>query len=291
MDQADQGHTTGSSRHPRVCSDCITLTRTSHPLQRSYSSAAAAEASPSASASDSSPAVPPVTAHAAPASDYSIYSGLLLSRPPLLTRLPTPFEESFYFYQKRLNERLTLPFTRYFYFKKDTPAFIDWKLKAKERDWQAARELGGYNAFRDDAWNDELLVGDELSKTTGMVDKLVKESVLRAVEGKDGQVRELEVDEVEEASKGEGKEGDAKAAALAVKPLPRTTEADKTNDQTRLDRKLNRTLYLCVKRATGGWGFPAGAIEGRENLHDVRGPVSFFSLRPLFSSKVPHTNN
>ena len=179
-----------------------------------------------------------------------------------------------------------MPFTRYFYFKKDTPAFIDWKLKVKERDWQPARELGGYNAFRDDAWNDELLVGDDLSKTTGMVDKLVKESVLRAVEGKDGLVRELEAGEVEEGITAEGEEGDAKAAAMAVKPLPRTTQADKTNDQTRLDRKLNRTLYLCVKRATGGWGFPAGAIEGRENLHDVREPLSF----PSLSSPFPRQN-
>jgi large subunit ribosomal protein L46 len=207
-----------------------------------------------------------------------VHSGLVLSRPPLLTKLPTPFEESFYFYQKRLNERLTLPFTRYFYYKKDTPAFIDWKLKAKERNWQPARELGGYNAYAEDAWNDEILVGSDLSKTAGMVDKLVKESVVRAVEGKDGQVREVGVEEQEkETASDEAKED---SAVTQVKPFPRATEADRAKELTRLDRKLHRTLYLCVKRANGGWGFPAGAIEGRENLHDV----SCFHHCPISSS-------
>jgi hypothetical protein len=156
-----------------------------------------------------------------------------------------------------------MPFTRYFYFKKDTPALADWKAKASERDWQPARELGGYNPYREDAWNDELLVGDKLSETTSMVDALVKESIPRVVDEKEK--------EEESEGKGEGeKVGEKKEEVVVVKPLPRITEADRTNDQTRLDRKLNRTLYLCVKRANGGWGLPAGAIEGRENLRDVR---------------------
>jgi 8-oxo-dGTP pyrophosphatase MutT (NUDIX family) len=55
------------------------------------------------------------------------------------------------------------------------------------------------------------------------------------------------------------------------RPLTRITEADRKGDQRRLDRKLNRTLYLVVKRegAYGGWGFPSGRVEGRENLHQV----------------------
>lgn len=245
--------TTGSSKHPRVCSDCIT--RISRPSQRFYS-AAAVESSPKPTDGPSM-TIPPITTNAA-SPEYAIHSGLLLSRPPLLTKPATPFEESFYFYQKRLNERLVMPFTRYFYFKKDTPALADWKLKAGERDWQPARELGGYNPYRDEAWNDELLVGDKLSGTTAMVDSLIKESIPRAVEGKDGQMMEIKP----------GEEGSS-PETMVVKPLARITEADKSNDETRLDRKLNRTLYLCVKRENGGWGLPAGALDGRENLRDV----------------------
>jgi large subunit ribosomal protein L46 len=76
-----------------------------------------------------------------------------------LTKPPTAFEKSFFFYQKRLNERLVMPFSRYFYFKKDTPADTDWKIKARERGGASQRELGGYQAYGEEAWNDELLVG------------------------------------------------------------------------------------------------------------------------------------
>jgi large subunit ribosomal protein L46 len=92
-------------------------------------------------------------------SEYITKSGILLSRPPLLTKPPTAFEKSFFFYQKRLNERLVMPFSRYFYFKKDTPADTDWKIKARERGGASQRELGGYQAYGEEAWNDELLVG------------------------------------------------------------------------------------------------------------------------------------
>jgi large subunit ribosomal protein L46 len=201
-----------------------------------------------------------VTANASTA-EYITHSGILLSRPPLLTNPPTAFEKAFYFYQKRLNERLVMPFTRYFYFKKDTPALADWKIKAAERDWQPARELGGYNAHREDAWNDELLVGDKLSETSSLVDALVNEATPRAIVGKDGKPIEATEEEM----------------VRVQKPLGRITEADRTNDQKRLDRKLNRTLYLCVKREKGGWGFPAGALEGRENLDQVCACFTCFS--------------
>lgn len=152
-----------------------------------------------------------------------------------------------------------MPFTRYFYFKKDTPALTDWKIKAAERGWQPARELGGYNPYRDEAWNDELLVGDPLSKTSTMVDALLDESVSRAVEGKDGLPQIISKDD----------------AVPAERPLSRTTQADRAHDLKRLDRKLDSTLYLCVKRANGGgWGLPAGVLEGRESLLQVGLPIS-----------------
>jgi len=149
-----------------------------------------------------------------------------------------------------------MPFTRYFYFKKDTPADNDWKLKARERNGAAARELGGYQAYGDMAWNDEILVGDQMSQPRHVIESLVRDAEVRAVEGKDGVVAEGGV--------GEGVDG-----PRVERPLERFTEADVKKDVRRLDRKLARTLYLCVKREEGRWGFPSGVLIGRENLHQV----------------------
>jgi large subunit ribosomal protein L46 len=199
--------------------------------------------------------VPPVTSSNAIA-PYIVKSGILLSRPPLVTKILTPFEKAFYFYQKRLNERLAMPFTRYFYFKKDTPADNDWKRKAVERNGSAARELGGYQPYGKLGWNDEVLVGDNISEPQVMVETLVKDAVMR-VEGEE----ELETME-----------------ANVERPLERWTEADKMRDMKRLDRKLARTLYLLVKAENGKWTLPSGTLVGRENLHQVYDPLAFYDL-------------
>ncbi|CAG8974119.1 hypothetical protein HYALB_00002755 [Hymenoscyphus albidus] len=247
----------GASRNPRMCSQCISnISRIS--ARRAY----AVESN----VLDPVPNLPPIVdqkaASIAPvtasqgSTPYITKTGILLSRPPLLTRNLTSFEKAFFFYQKRLNERLALPFTRYFYFKKGSPADADWKLKAKDRGGAAARDLGGYNAYGEFGWNDELLVGDKLSDPQTTVESLVKDSVVRAVEGKDGQAVEVKLGEGEEAAK-------------IDMPEPRETAADQENLLQALDRKLDRTLYLCVQRKNGGWGFPAGEMIGRESLHQA----------------------
>jgi large subunit ribosomal protein L46 len=161
-----------------------------------------------------------------------------------------------------------MPFTRYFYFKKDTPADTDWKIKARERNGVAARELGGYRAYGEEAWNDELLVTDLEEKGKGMgrmglaepkhlFESLLREARVRAVEGKDGAAVEVQ-------------EGDQVHVDRELqRPMGRWTEADRKGDVRRLDRQLARTLYLVVKREEGGWGFPAGELVERENLHQV----------------------
>ena len=63
----------------------------------------------------------------------TIKAGVVLSRPPLMTAEEHPFETAFHLYQRRLNERLALPFTQYFHFKKGTPAFEHWRTKRRER--------------------------------------------------------------------------------------------------------------------------------------------------------------
>ncbi|KAH6664889.1 putative 54S ribosomal protein L17, mitochondrial [Halenospora varia] len=252
-------------RSTRVCSDCISKSSTSslrpytNTTRRSYAVAAAAIKTTDGNAFDHKVrSAPPVTGTLEP-SHYTTKAGILLSRPPLLTRNLDPFEKAFFFYQKRLNERLAIPFTRYFYFKKDTPADADWKLKAKERNWAAARDLGGYQAYGKEGWNDEVLVGDRTAEPGFAIKKLIEDSMVRAVEGKDGQAVEVKPGEV-----AEGQEE-------IIKPKERKTKSDKKNRREKLDRKLDRTLYLVVKRKGNGrgWELPCGELVGRENLHQA----------------------
>lgn len=105
-------------------------------------------------------------------------------------------------------------------------------------------------------WNDELLVRDKaITEPKHVQDLLVEDSKVKATEGRD------------EAGLEEG-EGEK---SLLVVPEGRRTESDKKRDVKMLDRELGRTLYLVVKRAGGGWGFPSGELVGRENLHQVCG--------------------
>jgi len=204
--------------------------------------------------------LPLVSPHA-DAPTYKTFTGVVLSRPPLITPVQSEFEKAFYFYQKRLNERLVLPFTRYFYHKSGTPADADWKVKAKERNWAPAKELGGYNPYDKDAgWHDELLVKDKaITEQEHIRDLLIEDAKPRATPGQEK--------EGTETADQEGEEGGEKS--LLVTPLSRKTESDEKNDVRKLDRKLDRTLYLLVKRANGGWGFPSAQLVGKENLHQV----------------------
>ncbi|KAI5795716.1 putative 54S ribosomal protein L17, mitochondrial [Geopyxis carbonaria] len=178
--------------------------------------------------------------HAAAAvatSPYRIASSVVLSRAPLLTRDLDAFEESYYFYQRRLNQRLALPFTRYFYFKKDSPGDLEWKAKQKKRGGDV------YTGFGARGWADELVVGDETHKE------------------KDFGYQRL----VETTVSGEDVEDEKR---VLDRPFPRETEADKTGDTARLDRKLQRTLYLLVQGKEAGWTFPTALLQGRENLRE-----------------------
>ncbi|RMZ80940.1 hypothetical protein DV737_g2781, partial [Chaetothyriales sp. CBS 132003] len=74
--------------------------------------------------------------------------GIVLSRAPLLTPDAHPFETAYHLYQRRLNERLVLPFTQYLYYKRGTPK---------------------------DSWHDEALVGDECGSDQHILEQLVDE--------------------------------------------------------------------------------------------------------------------
>jgi large subunit ribosomal protein L46 len=181
---------------------------------------------------------------------YIVKAGVVLSRPPLLTPDPHPFETAYYLYQRRLNERLVLPFTQYFYYKRGTPAYEHWRSKRRERAGAAARDLGAYNAYSDEGWNDEVLTGNQDGKPDQIVKKLIDE---------EGRAAEFTTED----------------ADLALAGLRRTTPADEKNDQKSLERSLTRTLYLLVKRRTtegqkgSQWAFPTAPIVGNEGLKEV----------------------
>ncbi|KAJ3580021.1 hypothetical protein NPX13_g544 [Xylaria arbuscula] len=263
-------------RQANVCASCRNV------QLRPYSAAAEAAAMAEAhhlKPTESNPH-PPFTASRR--AEYRIRSGVILTRAPLITRALTPFENSFFFYQKRLNERLVLPFRHTFYFKKDTAADLDWRIKFEERGSIAAKELGRYYAQGRNAWNDELLVGSTLSNEERVREILLKDAELRVTE--------------------DGEEAPPDEVVPVERPMDRITEADKKNDIRRLDRALDRTLYLIVQRTDGQWQFPTEDVPTDEHLQETaaraleqsagvnmntwmvgRVPVAHFVRQPEFS--------
>ncbi|KAI1149858.1 39S mitochondrial ribosomal protein L46-domain-containing protein [Nemania diffusa] len=234
-------------RQANICTSCRNVQR--RPYSASAEASAIAETRP-LNPTESYPQ-PPVTASRR--AEYRIRSGIILTRAPLVTRALTPFENAFFFYQKRLNERLVLPFRHTFYFKKDTALDLDWRIKFKERGRIAAKELGRYYARGRNAWNDELLVGSTLSDEERVRGILIKDAELRVTE--------------------DGEEAPPDEIVPVERPMDRVTEADKTNDIRRLDRALDRTLYLIVQRSDGKWQFPTEDVPTDENLHETAARV------------------
>ncbi|KAI2637401.1 39S mitochondrial ribosomal protein L46-domain-containing protein [Xylaria nigripes] len=226
-----------------VCATCRNL------QFRAYS--AVTEAAPIAEAnhlkSPESTPPPPATEPKRP--EHHIQGGIILTRAPLITRALTPFENAFFFYQKRLNERLVLPFRHTFYFKKDTAADLDWRIKFEERGEIPAKELGRYYPEGRNAWNDELLVGSTLSSEERIREILLKDAELRVTE--------------------DGEKAPPDEIVPVERPMDRITESDKNNDVRKLDRKLDRTLYLVVKGRDDKWKFPTKDVPTDMTLHEV----------------------
>lgn len=125
---------------------------------------------------------------------------------------------------------------------------MDWNLKVNERQGTVAKELGVYHGKNSTSWDDELKVGDELSNQSNIVKSLVKDAEARISDDAEI-IAEKDIIPVEA-------------------PLERVTEADTKKDVKRLDRELERTLYLVVK-SKDGWVFPADIVGESENLHVV----------------------
>ncbi|KAI5465708.1 39S mitochondrial ribosomal protein L46-domain-containing protein [Mariannaea sp. PMI_226] len=228
------------STSPNICARCASSSSSSSPFVRRLYSSATTATSPNAPTPTSAPLQPPP-------SSYNVRSGMILTRPPLVTRKLEPFENAFFFYQKRLEERLNTPFITSIYYKPDTARRLDWNIKVQDRKGTVAKELGVYNGKSSKAWDDELLVGDALSDQQSVVKALLKDA---------------------EARVSDDAEVIAAADVIPVDPpAGRETEADQKGDVRRLDRQLDRTLYLVVK-GDDGWVFPSDVIVNGENLHE-----------------------
>lgn len=127
---------------------------------------------------------------------------------------------------------------------------MEWKRKIKERK-TPSRDIGAYSAYSDEGWNDELLVGSNISEPEEQVERLLKDA---------------EVEVKEQDLQGEG---EVVKKEVVERPMPRYTEADRKGDLRSLNRKLERTLYLVVKTVEGGWTFPGAVLERKESLHTV----------------------
>jgi large subunit ribosomal protein L46 len=240
---AAQSSSRGQTLH--VCHSCRVALSLPFSQSLRLASTAAARATqdtpPITQLSPSGPGASP-----APQPLFTIKAGIVVSRPPLITPDPHPFETAYHLYQRRLNERLALPFSQYFYYKKNTPAVEQWRANRRARGGAAARDIGNYNAYTPEAWNDEILVGDETAQPAKIVEQLIAE---------EGRSEEFTGS------------GDPRYAGLK-----RKTEADEKNDQKSLERSLTRTLYLLVKTTGdgGSWKFPAGTLAETEGLKEVR---------------------
>lgn len=261
-----------------TCTSC--LNRLSHHA-RQYASAAAAplEPSPSTQAQQTADAAARPIQKA-----YRILASPVVSRPPLITRDLTNFEKAYFLYQKRLNERLALPFSRYFYAKKGTPADVEWKRKAKGRR-TAARDIGIYSGYGDEAWNDEVLVGDETAELESQREALIRDAEGRLIKGAEA-VGDKEANQEKVSGDAQMGGGTRKELELHVeRPAPRVTEADKKNDTLSLNRKLDQTLYLLVKNKEGRWRFPEDRMFVREDLNQV-----CFSFCSTICRTTPNAN-
>ncbi|PWY99027.1 hypothetical protein BCV70DRAFT_207244 [Testicularia cyperi] len=220
-----------------------------HLSSSSRTQAASVTASDSISASNSVTAASSAAANVTPASIATpgkarIVSSLILSRPPVILRQPTKFEQAYFDYNRQLSEALQQPFPKEFYFKKGSAA-------EKRFEEDQASTPSGFQAIA------------EASKSASRTGK-------QKGSAKDANAASAS------SNTPRPSEGEAEA-----QPLPRTTDADASNDVTSLQRKLDRTLYLVVKQkaASPSWSFPSKPLTAntKENLHHVA-PTSVTDL-------------
>ncbi|KAF9173387.1 54S ribosomal protein L17 mitochondrial [Mortierella sp. AD011] len=165
---------------------------------------------------------------------HRIVAGAVVSRQPLILRDLTPFEKEYFSYQQNLERDNAAPFGAEFYFKKGSVAERRWKQQEAEKN---------------------------ASLSTSSTQSSSKSSSKGA--------------ESSEAAEGDELTEEDRVAQLEAKIEfnDRITEADRKNDVRSLERALQRTLYLIVKkpREQHAWQFPQGGVRAVENLQEAAG--------------------
>lgn len=228
-----------------------------------------------------------------PQSPYNILASIVLSRPPLLTRPLHPFETALHLYNRRLNERLALPFTRYFYYPKGTALLASFRQKVQKRK-TPARDIGVYNAYGPEGWDDEVRVGSKDGDAEWIREQLLQEAEAEEREKERGMAGAMNVAAAkasEEVFAAENAQDDAQQQSSSSSsdtetpnpsPItrksshphqiggPRLSSADYSNDTRSLERKADRTLYLVIKTPKNTkqtWDFPRITLHKNESLH------------------------
>lgn len=143
---------------------------------------------------------------------------------------------------------------------------MEWKAKIKER-LTPARDIGVYNAYGKTGWADEVLVGAKESEVDWQVERLIRDSETTTAEGKPAD-KGVEGGSVEQQEAQQAQLQKQANVTEVERPAARTTKADQEGNVRSLDRELQRTLYLLVKRE-GRWIFPSERLVEREDLRSV----------------------
>ncbi|KAK9473909.1 mitochondrial 54S ribosomal protein mL46 [Dipodascopsis tothii] len=156
-------------------------------------------------------------------------AGTILSRPPIVTPELGAFEKAYYEYQAETEKRLMWTFPHWFYFPRGTLASRQFaeaqpKVTAESLKQQFPHETPDVLLGRDRRAKQEVVIPE----------------------------RDAEMESEESA-----------ILYRKIVPNSRETEADRKGDLTSLERRLDRTLYLLVKkdRADNAWKFPATDVN------------------------------
>ncbi|OBA24002.1 hypothetical protein METBIDRAFT_30360 [Metschnikowia bicuspidata var. bicuspidata NRRL YB-4993] len=181
---------------------------------------------------------------------------LLLLRIPVVSADLPVFQQQYYKYQNELWKRLMWTFPKWFYFREGTLAE------------QKYRELNKDPVFN----NPNLEFTGGRPEIRHQRDRRFKQDVLLPKTYKEG----------EETTQ-------ADAMSRKIVPNLRTTDADRHNDESSLERRLARTLYLVVSADKGQtWGFPTFASDGQAlhttaeaGLYALGGTqINYFNVSP-----------
>ena len=203
------------------------------------------------------------TSAAALSNSTPIKASLVLSRAPIVTPDVPEFEKLFYNYQEELERRLMWTFPKWFYFKKGTVAEREF-TEAQKYPVPAQRGV----------WFPQGVPDLKHGR-----DRRFKQEVILPK-------KHAEVEAPEEGSTDTAAAlADLDDIGRAIKANSRVTQFDKANEQTSLERKLPRTLYLVVKES-GAWRFPS--FEVKPDASEPKGlhQIAEDGLRTLGGDKI-----